>query len=222
MKRSPYLVMDTETGGLDPAQNPITSFAAVVLDFNTLKEVDRWETYVKPYNGLQITKESISKTMVNMAEVNRGMELDAFIEALGRFCTQNFSDAKGKEQRRLIGVGHNVMFDVAMLSAAFEYSSYGRKYDLFTYIQEQTLDTMYFSKMMYGLTGDEKMTLGATCERAGIILTDAHGAMNDVEATAEYFRYCVRRLRATGDISSATEKKSRRRGNEFFEFKCAK
>lgn len=214
--------MDTETGGLDPAQNPITSFAAVVLDFNTLKEVDRWETYVKPYNGLQITKESISKTMVNMAEVNRGMELDAFIEALGRFCTQNFSDAKGKEQRRLIGVGHNVMFDVAMLSAAFEYSSYGRKYDLFTYIQEQTLDTMYLSKMMYGLTGDEKMTLGATCERAGIILTDAHGAMNDVEATAEYFRYCVRRLRATGDISSATEKKSRRRGNEFFEFKCAK
>ena len=50
MKRSPYLVMDTETGGLDPAQNPITSFAAVVLDFNTLKEVDRWETYVKPNN----------------------------------------------------------------------------------------------------------------------------------------------------------------------------
>ena len=114
------------------------------------------------------------------------------------------------------------MFDVAMLSAAFEYSSYGRKYDLFTYIQEQTLDTMYFSKMMYGLPGDEKMTLGARCERAGIRLTDAHGAMNDVEATAEYFRYCIQRLRATGDVASSAEKKTRRRGNEFFEFKCAK
>lgn len=221
MKKSNYIIFDTETGGLNPSENPITSFAAVVLDFNTLKEVNRWETYVKPYNGLQITKESISKTMVNMAEVSRGMELDAFIEALGRFCTQNFSDAKGKEQRRLIGVGHNVMFDVAMLSAAFEYSSYGRKYDLFTYIQEQTLDTMYFSKMMYGLTGDEKMTLGATCERAGIRLTDAHGAMNDVEATAEYFRYCIQRLRAGGEIT-ATERKKRRRGNDFFEFQCAK
>ncbi|MFU2367152.1 MAG: 3'-5' exonuclease, partial [Enterobacteriaceae bacterium] len=119
MKRSPYLVMDTETGGLDPAQNPITSFAAVVLDFNTLKEVDRWETYVKPYNDLQITKESIQKTMVNMAEVNRGMELNAFIDAFMRFCTQNFADIKGKDQRRLVAVGHNVMFDVGMLEAAF-------------------------------------------------------------------------------------------------------
>ena len=160
--------------------------------------------------------------MVNMAEVNRGMELNAFIEAFGRFCTQNFPDVKGKDQRRLIGVGHNVMFDVGMLEAAFYYSAYSKKQTLFTYIQDQTLDTMYLSKMMYGLTGDEKMTLGATCERAGIRLTDAHGAMNDVEATAEYFRYCIQRLRATGDVSSSAEKKTRRRGNEFFEFKCAK
>lgn len=76
--------------------------------------------------------------------------------------------------------------------------------------------------MMYGLTGDEKMTLGATCERAGIVLTDAHGAMNDVEATAGYFRYCVQRLRAVGGALPTAEKKTRRRGNEFFEFKCAK
>lgn len=222
MKKSNYLVFDCETGGLDPAENPITQFAAVVLDFNTLKEVDRWETYIKPYNGLQITKTAIEKTMVNMAEVNRGMELNAFIEAFGRFCTQNFGDVKGKEQRRLVGVGHNVLFDVGMLEAAFYYSSYAKKQSLFTYIQDQTLDTMYLSKMMYGLTGDEKMTLGATCERAGIALTDAHGAMNDVEATAGYFRYCVQRLRATGGSLPTAEKKTRRRGNEFFEFKCAK
>lgn len=222
MKKSNYIVFDCETGGLDPAKNPITSFAAVVLDFNTLKEVDRWETYVKPYKGLQITKESIQKTMVNMAEVNRGMELDAFVESFGGFCTQNFADSKIKELRRLVAVGHNVMFDIGMLDAAFYYSTHGKKQSLFNYIQEQTVDTMYLSKMMYGLTGDEKMTLGATCERSGIILTDAHGAMNDVEATAEFFRYCVRRLRATGNVEAGTEKRSRRRGNEFFEFKCAK
>ena len=74
MKRSPYLVMDTETGGLDPAQNPITSFAAVVLDFNTLKEVDRWETYVKPYNDLQITKESKDDGEYGGGEPRYGVE----------------------------------------------------------------------------------------------------------------------------------------------------
>lgn len=221
MKRSNYIVYDCETGGLDPTQNPITSFAALVLDFHTLKEVDRWETYVKPYNGLQITKESIQRTMVNIAEVNRGMELDDFIDTFANFATQNFSDAKSKDLRRLIAVGHNISFDNGMLKAAFEYSS--RKFDLYQFIQEQTLDTMYLAKMMYCVKGDEKLTLGSVCERAGITLTDAHGAMNDVEATADFFRFCIKRLRSGGKVASTTQdKKGRVKGDDFFKFKCAK
>ena len=54
MIKSNYIVFDTETGGLDETKNPITQYAAVVLDGCTLKEIDRWETFVKPYGDLVI------------------------------------------------------------------------------------------------------------------------------------------------------------------------
>nr|DAN81688.1 MAG TPA: DNA polymerase III subunit alpha [Caudoviricetes sp.] len=222
MRRSNYLVLDCETGGLDPEANPITQFAAVVLDHGTLKEVDRWETYVRPYNGLKIDREAIERTMVNMSAVNAGLKLDEFIESLMAFMSQNLAEGSAKAQRRLVGVGHNVLFDVGMLEAAFGYSTFAKKNNLFQFIQDQTLDTMYFSKMILGLTGNEKMTLGATCEHCGITLTDAHGAMNDVEATADLFRWCVKKLRSKGGAAPAAEKKTRPRGSKFFEFQCAK
>lgn len=54
MTRSNYAVFDCETGGLDETKNPITQYACIILDGQTLKEVDRWETYVKPYGDLEI------------------------------------------------------------------------------------------------------------------------------------------------------------------------
>ena len=47
------IVHDCETGGLDPDENPITQYAAVILDPLTLDEVDRYETYVQPYCDLR-------------------------------------------------------------------------------------------------------------------------------------------------------------------------
>jgi DNA polymerase III alpha subunit (gram-positive type) len=83
------------------------------------------------------------------------------------------------------------------------------------------IDTLVLSKLTFGVTGEEKINLGAACELAKIKLTDAHGAMNDVEATADLFRFYMKKLRSKkGDIS-VDENKSRPKGREFFEFKCA-
>ena len=38
MQKSNYIVFDCETGGLDESKNPITQYAAVILDGKTLKE----------------------------------------------------------------------------------------------------------------------------------------------------------------------------------------
>lgn len=67
MIKSNYIVHDCETGGLDENLNPITQYAAIVLDYKTLKEVDRWETFVKPYNNLVIEQEALDRTMVSMS-----------------------------------------------------------------------------------------------------------------------------------------------------------
>jgi DNA polymerase III alpha subunit (gram-positive type) len=80
MIKANYIVYDTETGGLDKEKNPITQFACVVLDYKTLKEIDRWETFIKPYNDLIIEKEALEHTMVSMSDINNGISLKKFIK----------------------------------------------------------------------------------------------------------------------------------------------
>ena len=44
--------------------------------------------------------------------------------------------------------------------------------------------------------------------------------MNDVVATAELFRWYMKKLRAKKSESSGGDSQGRARGQEFFEFKC--
>ena len=74
--------------------------------------------------------------------------------------------------------------------------------------------------MTYGLTGEEKLNLTASCERSKIKLTDAHGAMNDVEANADLFRFFAKKLRSKKGEGVVEETAKRTRGLEFFQFKC--
>ena len=71
MIQSFYKIYDTETGGLDPQKNPITQFACIILDYKTLKEVDRFETFIRPYNDLVIEKIALEHTMVTMSDIKK-------------------------------------------------------------------------------------------------------------------------------------------------------
>ena len=79
MIKSDYIVFDCETGGLDETKNPITQYAAVILDGSTLKEIDRWETFVKPYGNLVIEQQALDSTMVTMSDINKGMNVKDFV-----------------------------------------------------------------------------------------------------------------------------------------------
>ena len=73
MIRSNFIVNDCETGGLDFAKNPITQYACVILDSYTLKEIDRFETFVRPYDDLEIEKDALEHTMVTMSDIKDGI-----------------------------------------------------------------------------------------------------------------------------------------------------
>lgn len=218
MIKSAYLVHDCETGGLDPNKNPITQYACVVLDYKTLKEIDRFETFVQPYNNLTIEKDAIAHTMVSMSDIKHGLKVEDFISVLGEFYGLHQAKSKIKEMGRLISVGHNVTFDHGFLEYAFRYC----KKDFWEYIYPNFIDTFPLGKMTWGLEGEEKLNLTACCERSKIRLTDAHGAMNDVEATADLFRWYVKKLRSKSGGVGETIEGVRRKGKEFFEFKCGK
>lgn len=216
MIKSNYLVHDCETGGLDENKNPITQYAAVILDYKTLKEVDRWETFVKPYNDLVIEQDALDRTMVSMSDINAGISIKEFVSTATEFWDSHRAKSKKREMGRLISVGHNVPFDHRML----EYALNLQKKDFWDFIYENFIDTYPLAKLTYGLTGQEKINLGATCGLAKIKLTDAHGAMNDVEATSDLFRFFARKLRAKKGEGVIEELSKRTKGAEFFEFKC--
>lgn len=215
MQRAKYIVYDTETGGLDETKNPITQYACIVLDPYTLKEVDRFETFVKPYNNLTIDKYALEHTMVTMSDIRNGITVEDLVNVIIEFNRLHQVKSRSREMGRLVPVGHNITFDNRFLNYAFRLC--GKNYHDLVY--ENFIDTFPLAKMTWGLKGDEKLNLTACCERAKIRLNDAHGAMNDVEATADLFRWFTKKLRNKGGVSSA-EEGSRPRGTEFFEFKC--
>lgn len=216
MIKSNYIVYDCETGGLDETKNPITQYACIVLDFKTLKEIDRFETYIRPYNNLVIEKEALEHTMVSMADIRRGITIENFVEVLFEFNKMHQAKGKFKDANRLVPVGHNISFDNRFLSYACNLC--GKNY--YEYIHENFIDTMPLAKMTWGLEGNEKIRLSDCIERANLKITDAHGAMNDVEATADLLRWFIKKLRSKKGAAETAEQEMRARGREFFEFKC--
>lgn len=218
MIKSNYIVFDCETGGLDEKKNPITQYAAIVLDGSTLKEIDRWETFVKPYGDLKIEKQALDATMVSMSDINRGLSLEDFVATAIEFWETNLIKTKKREMGRLVPVGHNVTFDIGFINYALNLVKMG---NVENWMYPNFIDTFPLSKLAWGIKGDEKLNLTASVERAGIKITDAHGAMNDVEATADLLRWYMKKLRAKKGESTSESSKDRLRGNEFFEFKCS-
>ena len=217
MIKSNYIVFDCETGGLDEQKNPITQYAAVILDGKSLKEIDRYETFIKPYGGLVIEKDALEHTMVRMSDVNSGVSVKSFVNTVTEWWESHRAKTREREMGRLVPVGHNVPFDIRFVNYALELEG---KPNYLEWMYPNIIDTFSLGKMTWGVSGDEKLNLGACCERAKIKLTDAHGAMNDVEATADLFRWYMKKLRAKRGEAEVGESSSRARGQEFFEFKC--
>lgn len=217
MQKSNYIIFDCETGGLDENKNPITQYACAILDGKTLKEIDRWETFVKPYNDLIIEKKALDSTMVTMSDINSGVSIKDFITTATSFWESHRVRTKYRDAGRLISVGHNVTFDIRFLNYALDLM---KKPAIDEWLYPNSIDTFPLAKMTFGINGDEKLNLGASCLAAGLKLTDAHGAMNDVEATADLFRFFMKRLRSKGGSNISSDKSSRAKGSDFFEFKC--
>jgi DNA polymerase III alpha subunit (gram-positive type) len=220
MIKSDYIVFDVETGGLDETRNPITQYAAMVLDGCTLKVKDRFETFVKPYNNLTIEPIALKSTMVSMSDINSGVNIKEFVDAVTGWWDEWQASAKNRELGRLIAVGHNVPFDIRFVDCALKYA--GAKGGFFHYHHPNFIDTFAIGKLAWGTDREAKLNLGMCCKRAGVKLTDAHGAMNDVEATADLLRWYVKKLRADKAVVVGAGEDGRKKGDEFFEFKCAK
>lgn len=232
MTESHYIVLDCETGGLEPkpcmvtpkgggvakpyAGNPIIQIACMTLDAYSLKEIDRFETFVKPYNNLIIEKDALKSNGLLMADVNKGMDAVVLKKLLIAYF-QKHNPTK-RSQSAPIFVGQNFTFDLGFLEYLFE--NVGKKENLYDYVQKHYIDTWADSKRAYGLNKGMKHNLGVIAERLGIEHKNAHNAMPDVITTAEVFRNFTMRLRSIGGVDDEVEvtKKKEKKQRDFFEF----
>ena len=159
--KSPFVVFDIESTGLDKKKCKVIEIGAVKIQDG--KIVDRWSTFVNP--GVKIPKNiteltSITDSMVRNAEPFE-KQIDAFID----FC-------KG-----CVMVAHNANFDMGFMKE--EAKNCGRSFD-FPY-----LDTLMLARCMFTKLPNHK--LDTLCKHLGVINAHHHRAVDDAEATALAF-----------------------------------
>jgi DNA polymerase III epsilon subunit-like protein len=209
------IILDTETGGYFPEKNPITEVGLVVLEPAKFKQLDTYQTYVKPYLDLTIEKDAILSTQMNISDLEAGKSFAKVAVELS-VLFKKYTLKGGNRATKPILVGHNIPFDIKFLQYLFQHTI---KKDLFDFIDESPIDTMRLAQLKEAgkpKSGETtKYNLMVCCERFGIKLKSAHGAMADVNATSALLVALIGVLRQTGNQVNRTEEQKSR---SFFQF----
>jgi len=200
-----YIVFDCETGGLSPKRNPITEIALIACEFGTFKEINRFETFVRPYADLVIEEKALEMTNITLKEINQGIDYKELVKLLIQFF--QLSTPRGGKGNRFypILVGHNVSFDIGFVKEIFQFA--GRNLHDYVASNNEEVDricTLKLSKAKWIDNG--KYNLEACCKRAGITLTDSHRAMADVAATKKLVEILLKPVikNAKGEVEEET------------------
>ena len=181
-----YVVLDTETTGLDPKRDRIITIGAVaVMDGEILLE-DSFEAMLKiEYNGSSVAVHGITRD-----EAAGGMEEREAMELF--LCYLGDSTI----------VGHHIGHDIEALNCASE-RHFGRR------MTTPHLDTMDLTLTLEergafpGHAPTQDFSLDGLCARFGITPHDRHTAGGDAFLTAQIFLRLLRIAERTGVRASA-------------------
>lgn len=153
-----YLVLDFETTGLDYKKEQVIEVGAIKYDSNT-KEIGKPHTYVRLEKVKELSAFIKNLTGITEERLEYGVSEAVAMEMLSHLIDED-----------TVVVAQYAPFDFAYLS---NYGIYPKRF----------ICTKSLTELADG--NAVSSSLGATCERLGIKLEDAHQAMNDVEATAQ-------------------------------------
>lgn len=159
IKSPKYAVLDFETGGLDEKVCGLASVGVIRLDEN-LQEVDR--DYFLMYEEDKVYEQgALDVNQLTLEQLRaEGLRPEQFIPRLHELVDG------------LVMVNHNSSFDCKWLLA--------RGWSI-----QEAIDTMALSLELYPYQ-KAKQTIAA--QREGIVVTNAHNALADVEVCAELLR----------------------------------
>lgn len=182
------VVVDVETGGLDPQGHALLELAAVLLDVDEhgrLYPTDEIVVSVHPSELTEVDPVSIKIHGIDPDDPEReALEERA---ALADFFRPIRRQVKALNARRAILVGHNAPFDLAVVKAACERTGYKRN----PFHPFSTLDTVTAAAVAVGET-----VLARACTAAGFDWDNsrAHGALYDAQMTAKLFCHITNSL----------------------------
>ena len=156
-----YVVFDLETTGLEAAKDEIIEFGACKIVHGRIDET--FSSFVKP--NKHIPKEITTLTGITDDMVKDAPTINYVMPDFYKFC----------DGATL--VGHNVAFDLGFVKVAGKKLSYD--------LSHQTMDTMEMARTK--LPGLKNYKLGTVVDTLGVVLDNAHRAINDATATAKVF-----------------------------------
>ena len=183
---APMIVLDTETGGLDPAVQSILSLAA--SPFGTVG--GHFHVFIKePEIVANQSALNINKIDLDWLRAH-GVEPAPAVLALETYLTGLFGPINPKN--RIVLIGHNVGFDVGFLKRLYRMAGQEKRYDaIYSY---RTLDTAAIARFLI-LAGVLPLT-----EASGAALgkffkcepTTEHDALADAISTWHTLRHLIR------------------------------
>ena len=177
-----FVVLDTETTGLDPKTDRILSIGAVAVTNYSANVADSFETLVK--------QEKQNAESIAVHEITPGVSAQADLPK--NVLEQFLNYVKGS-----VIIGHYVEFDYKILSESC-------KRQLGFNLENQQYDTMNLLRRTdnhfthSNLNKPSDFALDNVCERFNIPISDRHTAMGDAMATALLFARQLKKLENRG------------------------
>lgn len=227
-KSAPWIIMDVETSGREPKKHGLTEIAMMAIRGDTLEEIGRYESLIKPYS-YEVEEEATKITGLNEAKLEKeGKD----IEIVGAEVIKFLEDANifnNTGQHKPILVAHNATFEGKWLQHLFDKIKKKDKIDkllqcnedYYGNMQPVYVDTMQLARMLFAANIRVKsMSLEVTCESLGVALADGHRAMHDVIPTSEVLKQSIKMLRSaqTGVANTDVDAQLSFRSGFQFEF----
>jgi DNA polymerase-3 subunit epsilon len=179
-----YTVFDTETTGLDPAEDEIIQIGAARIVNGRLLRGECFDQLVDP--GRSIPEAGISIHGIRPEMVRGAPGIAAALPAFHAFA------------RDTVLVGHNVAFDLRFM--ALKQAVTGVRFD------HPVLDTLLLSSVVH--PDEEAHALEAITARLGLTVTRRHSALGDALTTAEVFLRLVPLLAQRGIVTLGEARKA--------------
>lgn len=170
-KPNRFVVLSTETSGLDPDKDVILSVGSFAIMDNRIIIQDSFETVILQFKYFK--ENSLSNEFIvesKMQKLDEAKAFEALIDYIGN----------------AVLVGHHINFDIDMINAALERLDCGR-------LKNEALDIDVMYRKLHDIT-DKQYSLDDLCEIFKIQKSDRHSSSEDAYRIALLFLKLKSRL----------------------------